>query len=157
MPSSADPIARLTWNVGLRTDRIPHTTGETSIMATLAPFDLVQPGVVVTQATDPVPCNVARTVTIHGIMDDATILDDSLAITKLAVEHSFDDGLNWSPLAGISWNGDSTRVPNPDLVPPALDRPGLLVHVPTDGKTRRFRARLDVPQAILVGIDLAVS
>lgn len=157
MPSSAYPGARIVWNCCALADRFPNVTGVTTIMATLAPFDLLQPGVVVTQATDPVVCNVARTVTIHGIMDDATILDDSLAITKLAVEHSIDDGLNWSPLAGISWVGDSTRVPNEDLNPPALDRPGLLVHVPTDNKTRRFRARLDVPQAILVGIDLAVS
>lgn len=38
-----------------------------------------------------------------------------------------------------------------------LPRPGLSTSIPADGKTRRFRARIDVPQALQTGLDVTVS
>lgn len=125
-------------------------------MATLAAYELLQPGVHTTQASASVSGATAHTVFVLAIMPDETILNATpLYITALALEQSLDDGLTWSAMAKISWNSDPAITPRIPGDP--LPRPGMFTSVPADGKARRFRGRLDIPQAILMGIDVTVS
>lgn len=147
---------RLVWNVGIKTNLIPNVTGATPVMATLAAYELLQPGVHTTQASASVSGATAHTVSVLTIMPDETILDPTpLRITAIALEQSLDDGLSWLPMAKVSWASDPSAAPLHPGDP--LPRPGLSTSVPADGKARRFRGRLDLPQAILVGIDVTVS
>ena len=145
---------RVFWNCGIRTQTPPASYGESQIMATLEAFTLLQAGVHTTQAS--VPHQGAANVDIHVICPDSVILDATpLVITALALEQSTDDGLTWAALAKVSWESDPDTVPH--QVGDPLPRPGLSTTVPNDGKTRRFRARLDIPQALLAGLDVTIS
>lgn len=123
-------------------------------MATLEAYSLLQAGVHTTQAS--APKTGGAQVSLAAIMPDSTILDATpLLITTLAIEQSLDDGLTWGAMAKIGWNSDPETPPHPATG--LLSRPGIGVTVPNDGNTRRFRARLDIPQAMLIGLDVTVA
>lgn len=123
-------------------------------MATLEPFTLLQPGVFVTPASE--AFTGAANVSVNTIMADEVIKSpDALKITTLALEQTIDDGRTWTALAVVAWQSDPNAAPRNPGDP--LPRPGLSTSVPADGKTRRFRARIDVPQALQTGIDVTVS
>ena len=125
-------------------------------MTTLTPYELKTEGTHVTQGTDAFVAG-AYVADVEAVLTDVDLRNPLLRITAIVLEQSVDDGLTWTASAKSGgWQGDPTAEPLHPGDP--LPRPGLLgTSFPNDGRARRFRARLDIPQPMLIGLTISVA